>query len=128
MQRPTYRRDTALTMFLLDTGHRASEVCALRIGDLDMKTGEVTVRHGKEGGAKGDKGRTVYAGKGTRRTLWRYLVEREDGENEQAPLFATIDGVSMLVHQGAVQFELWTSMKAPVEIMRRAVLDELSDR
>ncbi len=40
----------------------------------------------------------------------------------------TIDGVSMLVHQGAVQFELWTSMKAPVEIMRRAVLDELSSR
>jgi shikimate dehydrogenase len=40
----------------------------------------------------------------------------------------TIDGVAMLVHQGAVQFELWTSKKAPVEIMRRAVLDELRDR
>ena len=41
---------------------------------------------------------------------------------------ATIDGVAMLVHQGAVQFELWTSKKAPVDIMRRAVLDELRDR
>ena len=40
----------------------------------------------------------------------------------------TIDGVAMLVHQGAVQFELWTSKEAPVEIMRRAVLDELSGR
>ena len=40
----------------------------------------------------------------------------------------TIDGVSMLVHQGAVQFELWTSKKAPVEIMRRVVLDELAGR
>ena len=40
----------------------------------------------------------------------------------------TIDGVSMLVHQGAVQFEMWTSEKAPVEIMRRAVLDELQNR
>lgn len=40
----------------------------------------------------------------------------------------TIDGVAMLVHQGAVQFELWTSKKAPVEIMRRAVLDELGYR
>ena len=39
---------------------------------------------------------------------------------------ATIDGVSMLVHQGAVQFELWTGEKAPVDVMRRAVLDELS--
>jgi shikimate dehydrogenase len=38
---------------------------------------------------------------------------------------ATIDGVSMLVHQGAVQFELWIGEKAPVDVMRRAVLDEL---
>ena len=37
-----------------------------------------------------------------------------------------IDGVSMLVHQGAVQFELWTGQNAPVDVMRRAVLDELS--
>jgi shikimate dehydrogenase len=39
---------------------------------------------------------------------------------------AIIDGASMLVHQGAVQFELWTGEKAPVDVMRRAVLDELS--
>ena len=37
----------------------------------------------------------------------------------------TIDGVSMFVHQGAVQFELWTGQKAPVDVMRRVVLDEL---
>ncbi len=38
----------------------------------------------------------------------------------------TIDGVAMFVHQGAVQFELWTAHNAPLDIMRRAVLDELS--
>ena len=38
----------------------------------------------------------------------------------------TIDGVSMLVHQGAVQFEMWTGRKAPLEVMRKVVLDELS--
>lgn len=37
----------------------------------------------------------------------------------------TIDGVSMFVHQGAFQFELWTGMKAPLDIMKRAVLDAL---
>jgi shikimate dehydrogenase len=37
----------------------------------------------------------------------------------------TVDGVSMLVHQGAVQFELWTGRKAPVDVMRKVVLDEL---
>jgi shikimate dehydrogenase len=37
----------------------------------------------------------------------------------------TIDGVSMFVYQGAFQLELWTGMKAPVEVMKKAVLDAL---
>lgn len=37
----------------------------------------------------------------------------------------TIDGVSMFVYQGAFQFELWTGIKAPVDIMKKAVLDVL---
>ena len=40
----------------------------------------------------------------------------------------TIDGVSMLVHQGAVQFKLWTGENAPVDVMRRVVLEELRSR
>jgi shikimate dehydrogenase len=36
-----------------------------------------------------------------------------------------VDGLSMFVHQGAVQFELWTSQKAPVDIMRKVVFEEL---
>ncbi|MDQ1331716.1 MAG: Shikimate dehydrogenase [Thermodesulfobacteriota bacterium] len=39
-----------------------------------------------------------------------------------------VDGVSMFVHQGAFQFELWTGIKAPVDIMKRAVLDALIER
>jgi len=38
----------------------------------------------------------------------------------------TIDGLSMFVHQGARQFELWTGMTAPVDIMRMAVEAELA--
>jgi shikimate dehydrogenase len=37
----------------------------------------------------------------------------------------TVDGVSMFVHQGAFQFELWTGKKAPVEVMKKTVLDAL---
>jgi shikimate dehydrogenase len=37
-----------------------------------------------------------------------------------------IDGLSMFVHQGARQFELWTGLKAPVDIMRMAVEAELA--
>jgi len=40
----------------------------------------------------------------------------------------TVDGVAMFVHQGAVQFELWTSLAAPVDIMRQVVLEELESR
>jgi shikimate dehydrogenase len=39
----------------------------------------------------------------------------------------TVDGAAMFVHQGAVQFELWTGVKAPVEVMRRVVLEELTN-
>jgi len=37
----------------------------------------------------------------------------------------TIDGVSMFVYQGVFQLELWTGMKAPVEVMKKAVLTAL---
>lgn len=37
----------------------------------------------------------------------------------------TINGVDMFVFQGAQQFELWTGQKAPVGIMRQAVLRAL---
>ena len=36
---------------------------------------------------KGGKGRFVYVEKFTRRELWRYLTQREDGEDQDAPLF-----------------------------------------
>jgi len=87
MKRPTAHRDKAIILTLLDTGIRASEMCALRIGDLDEKTGKITIRHGYSGGAKGKKGRTVYLGKSARKAVWRYLADREDGEDQDAPLF-----------------------------------------
>jgi shikimate dehydrogenase len=37
----------------------------------------------------------------------------------------TIKGVDMFVFQGAQQFELWTGQKAPVDVMRAAVLEAL---
>ena len=40
----------------------------------------------------------------------------------------TIDGVSMFVYQGAFQLELWTGMKAPVDVMKKAVLNALGKK
>jgi len=38
---------------------------------------------------------------------------------------ATVDGVEMLVRQGAIAFELWTGASAPVDVMRAVVVTEL---
>ncbi len=37
----------------------------------------------------------------------------------------TIDGLKMLLYQGAAQFELWTGRKAPVDVMGRQLLTAL---
>lgn len=87
MRRATAHRDHAIILTLLDTGLRASELCSLKIGDVDQKSGKVQIKHGSAGGAKGGKGRTVYLGKAARRAVWRYLANREDGEDTLAPLF-----------------------------------------
>jgi shikimate dehydrogenase len=40
----------------------------------------------------------------------------------------TVSGLGMLLHQGALAFELWTGVPAPLEIMREALQKELLER
>ncbi|MEM1562299.1 MAG: shikimate dehydrogenase [Candidatus Bathyarchaeia archaeon] len=40
----------------------------------------------------------------------------------------TVDGLWMLVYQGALSFEIWTGAKAPVEVMREAALKRLGEK
>lgn len=40
----------------------------------------------------------------------------------------TINGVEMLIYQGAASFELWTGRKAPIEIMKLAILKKISNK
>jgi integrase/recombinase XerD len=86
-RRPSAKRDEAMILSMLDTGLRASELCSLKIGELDLRTGKVVIKHGDEGGAKGGKGRTVFIGKSTRRAVWRYLADREDRDDPESPVF-----------------------------------------
>ncbi len=37
----------------------------------------------------------------------------------------TINGLAMLLYQGVAQFELWTGLQAPVEVMRQSLLTSL---
>ena len=60
-------RETVIVLLLLDTGIRASELCALKRTDIDLATGAVQVRQGK-----GAKDRQVYISARTIKALLRY--------------------------------------------------------
>jgi len=65
------RRDEALVRLMAETGMRAGEVCSLRIDDVDLSRGLVTVRRGK-----GGKGRIAPFGPDTARAIDRYIRAR----------------------------------------------------
>ncbi len=64
-------RDRCIILLLVDTGLRASELCSVRIEDIDMARNRITVQHGK-----GDKARFVQFGKRAAKALWRHLTPR----------------------------------------------------
>lgn len=66
-------RDKALMLFLLDTGARAREICAVDLADVDQVTGAVTIRKGK-----GGESRTVFLERKARRAFRAYLKTRTD--------------------------------------------------
>jgi shikimate dehydrogenase len=39
-----------------------------------------------------------------------------------------VSGLEMLLYQGAVAFEIWTSCPAPVDVMKKAALDKLAEQ
>jgi shikimate dehydrogenase len=49
-------------------------------------------------------------------------------EDARAAGAVAVDGVMMLVHQGAKALQIWTGKKAPVDVMERAVREALSAR
>jgi len=40
----------------------------------------------------------------------------------------TLDGLGMLVYQGAIALKLWTGKDAPVEVMKRALAAEFTTK
>lgn len=73
------RRDVALVLFLLDMGARVSEVCSLKIRDVDLQGRRCTVQ------GKGNKTRTICFGRNSTKALWTYL--REEPRDPEEPLF-----------------------------------------
>jgi integrase/recombinase XerC len=69
---PLETRDLALMELFYSSGLRLAELTALRVGDLDLKSGEVRVL------GKGRKERIVPVGAAARRALARWLILRAD--------------------------------------------------
>lgn len=84
-------RDRAMILFLLDTGVRASELCNLRLANVDLKQGSAIVR----GKGRLDRGtgrqRIVFLGGRAQRAVHRYLLERK-AEEPEAWLFVATNG------------------------------------
>jgi integrase/recombinase XerD len=91
--RSTADRDRAMILLLLDTGVRASELCAdpkrkapgLLIQDVDQRNLNIKVM------GKGDKERIVPISPRTSKAIWRYLLSRPDASTT-APLFISQRG------------------------------------
>jgi site-specific recombinase XerD len=82
------RRARAILLFLLDSGARASELCRVRLDDVDFHTGRVLVA------GKGNKQRYVYLGQRALAAVWLY-VQNERPTPAQVDvdrLFLTADG------------------------------------
>jgi integrase len=95
-------RDKAIFLTLLDTGLRAAELLALNVEDVNLITGCILVEHGK-----GDKVRTVYIGRQTRKALRKYI-------DHTGPLFLTDEG-ERLTYWGLRQIVRRRSEQAKIE-------------
>ncbi len=110
---PHPARNEAILMFLLDTGARASEVCSLRVADLDLDGRRCRVL------GKGNKHRNVFFGASTTKVLWRYLSEHP--REPDAPLFAADSGRAAgepLTRSGLLQLIHRLGEKAGLDTVR----------
>jgi integrase/recombinase XerC len=85
-------RQRAVLSVLLDAGLRAGELCGLRLGDVDLRAGLLTVRAAT---SKARRGRAVQLGRRAQRDLDRWFVYRV----EQWP--APADAPVFVGHQGS---------------------------
>jgi integrase len=97
-------RNRAIILLLLDTGIRASELCSLRIHNLDLQSHWVRVY------GKGDKERVLPFSARTGKALWKYLATRKD-DHAGDYLFITNNGDALNID---------SLMKAMISVGRRA--------
>lgn len=91
MKRPTSNRDKTIILVLLDTGLRVSELARMQLKDIDFETGEIRVQ--PFGSGLKSKSRSVFIGRLSKSTLWRYLTGKYIQTEEY--IFTTSQGLPM---------------------------------
>lgn len=96
---PSKARDRAIAMiyFMLDTGVRVSELCSLKVGDIDMEHRKGIVL------GKGNKERWIYFSEKTLVRLKKYLADRKGGNGPETPLFSSLVKPFGYMHKGGVE-------------------------
>jgi len=97
VHRPTWKRNTALIILLLDTGIRVGELCRLKIADVRLEAGEIHIR--PFGSGRKSRARTIPLGKTARQALWRYLSSIEDPDPADSLFGLTPKAVRNLLHR-----------------------------
>lgn len=107
------RRDEALLLIMLDTRMRASEICGLRMRDVDFKARCSTVI------GKGNKRRTIVFGGTVSKALWNYV--REERRKDDEPVFISDRGTrtgEAMTRSGLLQLVNRLGKKAGIEATR----------
>ncbi|MGH7739441.1 MAG: shikimate dehydrogenase, partial [bacterium] len=68
--------------------------------------------------------------KGAARSLWvaDLIYHRTTAFLREAHIcrLTALNGLGMLLHQGALAFEKWTGVRAPLKVMRQSILEHLN--
>ncbi len=82
------KRNEAIVLFMVDTGARASEVCGLSNGDLELSSRRAILT-----ATKGSKKRNVFFGKRCTRALYSLLLEAGTKGDPEVPVFLSDRGI-----------------------------------
>lgn len=83
---PCAARNRAILLLLLDTGLRASELCNIKIHEIDLNQRKVKIF------GKGSKERILPFSARTGQVIWKYLASHRKDDHVGQPLFATQRG------------------------------------
>jgi integrase/recombinase XerD len=85
IKRPNADRDKAIILILLDTGIRLGELHRLKLGDVNLESGEIYIRPHRDG--RKSRARTVQIGARTKQAIWKYIAKQQSQPNQSQSLF-----------------------------------------